>query len=39
MDKIKSFVEHIREDLDISTKQRAFQELENRVKDLKKSRA
>jgi hypothetical protein len=35
MKKIKSFVEHIKEDLDVSTKQRAFQELENRVKDLK----
>lgn len=34
MKKIKSFVEHIKEDLDVSTKQRAFQELENRVKDL-----
>ena len=35
MKKIKSFVEHIKEDLDVSTKQRAFQELENRVKSLK----
>jgi hypothetical protein len=30
---IKSFVEHIKEDLDISTKQRAFHELGNIVKN------
>lgn len=35
MKKIKSFSEHIKEDLDVSTRQRAFQELENRVKDPK----
>jgi len=35
MKMIKSFLDYIREDLDVSTKQRAFQELENRVKDPK----